>query len=29
VYFAQYKLGKQLWELVEEFNEIYDIKIES
>ena len=25
VYFAQYKLGKQLWELVEEFNETYQI----
>jgi len=29
VYFVQYKLGKALWELVEEFNETYNIKVES
>lgn len=29
VYYAQYKLGKQLWELVEEFNETYNIQIDS
>ncbi len=29
IYLVQHKLGKVLWESVEEFNEIYDIKIES
>ena len=28
VYYAQYKLGKQLWDLVEEFNETYQIKVD-
>jgi ADP-ribosylglycohydrolase len=28
VYYAQYKLGRQLWDLVEEFNETYNIKVD-